>query len=384
MAKVSKYGVSIHEVFRESFNSKAVVIANNGTVSGSPSFSNGEADFTSADGDKISYPITNNVKSILFRITPDTTTESIMDFDGGTSTITVSGGTVTVGAGISSPTVYVNGEAGTTITTAQSTVLVTTATAFNTNDFTVGDGLDGKLDLLTLWDVKLNAEDAKALYVGNFNTDRTDSMSLWWKFRQDRSDVAKEVIYDQSSANNNGTINAAPLDFEPGRYGVADRSVLFADSFTDAIAVDNALALADMVTICGWVKQKTMAGTRAVAGKFSSGFWDSYGRGLKLGGGTLEAMGESNNSHVALTHPLVDTNNWHFIAGVFSTTGLLYLDGNVVATGDISSGREAYTFQVSTTEAKRFIGYMDEIRIFSRALSVAELRNIYDRTTGFQ
>ncbi len=163
MGKESINGIDVNEIFRASFNSEQDVVSNGGVITGSPSFSSGEADFTSTDSDKITYPNVLGIKSVAFFVELDTLTENIVNFDGGTHTITTSNKIISA-TGFSSPTIYVDGVVTSSITTAKSLVVVTTATAFDATAFEVGIGLNGKLDTFLLFNEVLSSQEVSLLY----------------------------------------------------------------------------------------------------------------------------------------------------------------------------------------------------------------------------
>lgn len=108
----------------------------------------------------------NNVKSVSFWIRPKSATETILDLDGGTHYLDSSTGTVTA-HGFSSPTVYVNGVSGGSVSASQwNQVTVTTATAFDVTALSVGkvltSHLNGSVDEFKLYDYERTAAQAKS------------------------------------------------------------------------------------------------------------------------------------------------------------------------------------------------------------------------------
>ena len=78
------------------------------------------------------------VKSISFWIKPATTTEDIIDLDGGTHTIEVSGGTLTA-TGFSSPTIFVDGVEATALSAGVwQHVVISTAAGFSASNMDIG------------------------------------------------------------------------------------------------------------------------------------------------------------------------------------------------------------------------------------------------------
>jgi len=87
-----------------------------------------------------------------------------------------------------------------------------------------------------------------------------------------------------------------------------------------------------------------------------------------------------------VTTPL--TGSWHHAAGVLDTSGnlYLYLDGTLV---DSDTGAamhytsELLTIGASRLGEKNFNGSIDEVRVYSRALSADEIRAHYLRGSGY-
>jgi hypothetical protein len=80
-----------------------------------------------------------SVKTTAFWVKPTTTTEDFIDFDGGTHSVEVVAGTVTA-TGWDTPTIYVNGVAGTALSAGLwSFIVVTTDTAFTASNIVLGN-----------------------------------------------------------------------------------------------------------------------------------------------------------------------------------------------------------------------------------------------------
>jgi uncharacterized protein (TIGR02145 family) len=122
---------------------------------------NGAFDFDGTD-DYISIGSVGTTSAISFWVYADNNSRDIMDFDGGTHSIEVSGGTISA-TGFATPTIYVNGmRNATNITTgAWYHVAITTATAFNASTVKFGKEttyFDGKLDDVRFYNYERTAE----------------------------------------------------------------------------------------------------------------------------------------------------------------------------------------------------------------------------------
>jgi hypothetical protein len=150
-------------VFRETLNDASSVIRNGGSIT-SVIFENGEGSFNGSSS-KITYPTVRGVKSIRIILTPSSTTEDIVKLSSSHS-ISVSGGTISA-TGLSSPTVYVNGIATSTVTATRSEIVITTATAFNADDLQLGyisSYYNGDIDLVEIYNRALTASEVSNLY----------------------------------------------------------------------------------------------------------------------------------------------------------------------------------------------------------------------------
>lgn len=114
------------------------------------------------------------VQSVSVWVKPSSTTQSVIDLDGGTHTITVASGTVSAG-GFSLPTIYVDGKAGSTIAdTNWHMITVVTSTAFDSSsgsNFTLGkvgsNYFNGQLDDFRVFSYPLTAVQVRNLYSNN-------------------------------------------------------------------------------------------------------------------------------------------------------------------------------------------------------------------------
>ncbi len=111
----------------------------------------------------------NGVKSVSFWFKPNNTTQSIVDLNGSTATISTSGGTVTAGAGFTTPTVYVDGVVSSAANdTGWHHIVVTTDTGINATALKIGvissSYYAGTMDDVRLYSRVLSLSDVKQLY----------------------------------------------------------------------------------------------------------------------------------------------------------------------------------------------------------------------------
>lgn len=107
------------------------------------------------------------IKTIAILLKPSTTSEDIADLDGGTHTIEVGAGTITA-TGFSSPTIYVNGLASSTLTAGtRQLITITTATGISASAFKAGQEttfFDGTISAVFTSADALTASEVSELY----------------------------------------------------------------------------------------------------------------------------------------------------------------------------------------------------------------------------
>jgi len=120
-------------------------------------------------GDYVYLPATGpTINAVSFWINPVTTTETVMDFDGGTHKITITAGTLSA-VGFSAPTIYINGLVSTSISAGSwSHVMATSDQSFSTTKIEFGRSgsvyFNGRLDEIAIFNYPLTVSDNKELY----------------------------------------------------------------------------------------------------------------------------------------------------------------------------------------------------------------------------
>lgn len=230
-------------IFSENFEDYKKIIKNNGIINGNPHIYFGME--TDGTDDKITY-LTDykNVKAVSFWVTLATTTEDIMQLSSSHS-IEVSAGTLTA-TGFSSPTIWINGVATSTITTNRSFVTIKTATEFDADDFIVGqDDSYGqfKIEQLRLWDVELVLQEHIDFY--NNETYRYMNKSiLWLPMTNGFHDPDNNRVLDISGNSYHNDLGNGAGSNEPTKllhigYETDGTQYLKRDNFIDASVVSH-------------------------------------------------------------------------------------------------------------------------------------------------
>lgn len=224
---------------------------------------------------------------------------------------------------------------------------------------------------------------AKIVYVDSELSPTVPGTVAYWPMDDN---VATKVVLDSSPNLLKGTSvrNTSAMSIE-GRVGRAFRF----DGTGDFIDFGtNAKLLPDAWTFCAWVKAEDMIKPQLIS------FGGSY-PGVKLqqdsGGKPLIFMGASNYRYFdASAWTTLKDGQWHFV--VFSIPGKaqtdiqnskMYLDGaavavsSTVATGPQQAKTRCVIGNNTITGLHRFKGAMDNARLYNRALTDAEVQQIY-------
>jgi hypothetical protein len=204
----------------------------------------------------------------------------------------------------------------------------------------------------------------------------SQGLVAWWRAEGDCVDVVDGIV----GLNQNVT-------FAPGKVGQA---FVFADG-ASSIAVPPSSTLdiagAGGLTIECWIRPDAfaLAGPGAPIVEWDAGatnylqFW----AGRRLFANVVDGSGASYSIQSAAG--VLDTNHWQHIAFTYDTgsgVAAIYLNGNVAASNNIGSVQLQTSCGVnigwSASTSNFFGGMMDELSIYDRALSPAEIGAVFN------
>ncbi|MFZ3031807.1 MAG: LamG domain-containing protein [Candidatus Moraniibacteriota bacterium] len=258
---------------------------------------------------------------------------------------------------------------------------------------------DGKLDEIRLYSRALSGDEAAQLYRLATPTGADTSLKGYWSFNG--QDVSGTTAYDRSGSGNVGTLTSGPTKVR-GKIGQA----LSFDNTDDYVDLGSNASVDDLavITVTAWVKpNSTGGGTLAkILNKATSasGGWEfgvcahaSWGCSgsdtrLRFYRWFSGAAGDWNSAASSLQMGV-----WQHVAIVYdsgSSTNdpIFYIDGSVSATTEFStpsgtaSSDASQTLTIGNRPAadRAFDGVIDEVRLYNRALSAAEIAALYNQS----
>jgi len=216
--------------------------------------------------------------------------------------------------------------------------------------------------------------------------DTDPSLVGWWKFEE-----ASGTLYDQSDNHNDSTSSQGVLYQQTGQSGYA----LGFDGIDDYIVIGTNGRPTDTFSFGGWFKTSA---THEIDPQATSGYGGVYnqryafdpqhggdlnaGAGLSVGTNGI-AVYEHGSDYMPATavYPTDLGDDWNHIMVVYNNKQpTIYLNGSAVRTG-FSSPREIVSapIQFGGMAYGYFEGLMDEVRIYNRALSAADIKKLAAR-----
>ena len=241
----------------------------------------------------------------------------------------------------------------------------------------------GLIDEVRIYNRPLTALEVKWLHQG-----RGDGLVLHYSF--DSNDA--EVVKDQSGLGNDASVRNGAAHTADGRIGPGFRF----DGFDDYLLVrnDKSLNVAGELTVALWFLPEATAeasllewGNVSAAGvhmrtRAAGSQWNSLGTGVNF----VDIAGDQGSHVISVADPAL--NQWHHLAATYSRTSgraVLYLDGIPVLEKSMGAFMPAtagaLTIGRSLFGGGNFSGRLDEVRVYNRALSPAEVRAMVDSLT---
>jgi hypothetical protein len=233
---------------------------------------------------------------------------------------------------------------------------------------------------------------------GGLRTAPSNGLAGWWKLDDASSGTAQTSAADSSGNGNTGTTQNAPTWTSGGKVGNA----LILNGTTQWVNVPDvaSLRLAGSWTVSGWTKLAALPASAAkgkIIDRDDSSGYTNYGLAIDnasgcAGLGWRVAFNDTGGATYQTCYvTTVNTGTWYHVTGVWDSSTsnlLLYLNGVLVATQNYaghvptSSSGTVLALGQQGPGLQYLNGTVDEVRLYSRALSASEVWDLYLGTGG--
>jgi hypothetical protein len=248
----------------------------------------------------------------------------------------------------------------------------------------------GTIDDLLAYNRTLSAAEVATLYQSGSakinasqNTKSTSGLIGLWSFNG--QDVRGTVAYDRSGQGNNGTITGGPRAV-PGKVG---QGFEFSNSKSIVLSTSAFDLTSSSFTISAWFKTVS---TGSNLGIYTKSGASSRIKLYQTGGSTLRfRLVNSSAVGVSIDTSGININDgaWHQVAATFdfsNAAGVVYIDGvsrgsGTGPSGDLDASPSVHLLgQGDGGNAESWNGSLDELRIYNRALTAAEVLQLYTQS----
>lgn len=222
------------------------------------------------------------------------------------------------------------------------------------------------------------------IFGGDYGRGTSDSLVLDIKLSQANYNSGTKVFADSSGLGNNGT-SANAATFMADSYGNNNRAMNF-NGTTDTV-VRSSLVLGNSATFESWGYATSLTGPHMLWNhQANSGinYYDLYFNSglilLNTGDSNGNPFKDSNNVNVPSS--IITLNKWyHYVVVVdaVANKAILYIDGEEVGTAVYKNptSTTARVLYIGGPVSYRWQGAISNLKIYNRALSALEVRNLY-------
>ncbi len=237
--------------------------------------------------------------------------------------------------------------------------------------------INAKIDEVEVFNTALSQPDIQAIYdarsAGKCRscTPPPPDMVSWWPGDGNTTDI---------QSGNNGTLQGGAT-FATGEVGQAF-SLNGTNQYVEIPDSAN-VSITGPMTIDAWINTNDNANEHAIVEKYDGGGTNGYFFRLNSGGHLGAGMCNASTCSAVVGATQVTTGTFHHVAAVFDGTNLrVYLDGVLDGTASSVSPTDGVNpLEIGARGGSPFnffTGLIDEVEVFSRALTADEVQFIYD------
>ncbi len=184
------------------------------------------------------------------------------------------------------------------------------------------------------------------------------------------------VVYDASGYGGSGTLINGPL-WQTGSNCKAGNCLKFYSSANPVNVLTSGVSPHTSLTLTAWINPTTYPTERStiILG------WGGYYLSLYSDGSVQTYWyGKTPSGYFSSGSGTVPLNSWSFVAAVWESSSVsLYVNGLLKsATSTTGSGNSSTATNIGAeSTARQFIGSIDDVRIYNRALSAEEVQDLF-------
>lgn len=203
----------------------------------------------------------------------------------------------------------------------------------------------------------------------------------YWKMDESSWNGTASEVVDASGNGNNGTAANGPTT-AAGKFGNSGGF----DGTDDKINISDSTSLnpGAQITMSSWIKPTSVGGYRRILAKSTS---RDYVFMFNTDGKLLTQFSIANQAVYAGSTTTLTTNRWYHVSATYDGRAIrIYIDGvldsTTLATGTIDNHGGVLNIGWDPASGSPFYGSIDETRIYNRALSPAEVSQLYNFAPG--
>ena len=227
------------------------------------------------------------------------------------------------------------------------------------------------------------------LFITNYsNAQISSGLVGYWTLDEGSGIVAN----DSSSSGNNGTISGSS-SWSTGKIGNSAFSFNGTTNYIDAGSGSASLLNFGMgsYTVSSWINLSNSNAEKTIIAKIEAN--ESLGWSLRIQGSSANIWVRSGTtSYTSSNNATIPLNTWSHIVAVVDRNQnriFTYLNGTLIGSGvsisgfgSFDTGTDLFIGDERASAINRFSGSLDDIRIYSRALSASEITDLYNYTGG--
>jgi uncharacterized protein (TIGR02145 family) len=272
---------------------------------------------------------------------------------------------------------------------------------------------NGYLDDTRIYNRALSATEVKQLYLqgqvtmqatqggasqGPAFSSLNNGLVGYWTFNNQDMNWATGKALDKSGSGNDGQIMNMSTTTSPVQ-GKMGQGLKFDGTYNKYVNIGNPSVLqftsgTNSFTVAAWFKKTANADNNTVIMKQGLTNNLSYGLIGNMNGTFSFRMGKQSVGSDNVTSDVISNGVWHYAVGVYtaSTNGMqLYIDGTAPISGTYTMGNLTSDNSLALGndvggldpgDNRAFNGLIDDVRVYNRALSAAEIRQLYIQGSG--